>query len=63
MKCKITVDEDLCLGCGACTTHDDYMEMDGETGKAKPKKPSFPSVPDDLEGICPAGAISVKKEK
>lgn len=64
MKCKITVDEDLCLGCGACaSSYDQYMEMDEESGKAKPKKSSYPSVPDDLEGVCPAGAISIQKEK
>jgi len=62
MKYKITVDQDACIGCGACTTCDNF-EI-GEDGKAKPVK----EIVDDAncsrqgEEICPVQAIKITEE-
>ena len=58
---KIVVDQDKCIGCGACTaTCPDSFKMAG--GKAKPIKSSVETLTceKDAEAGCPVDAISVK---
>jgi len=61
MAFKISVDKNKCIGCGACTSCDNF-EMDSE-GKAKPKQATVNEEGCNKEAadICPVGAIKVIK--
>jgi ferredoxin len=57
---KITVDQDTCIGCGACTAVSDNFVMEGD--KAKPKKSDMKEVPADVKEAaeaCPVNAINI----
>ena len=61
MAHKIVVDQDKCIGCGACAaTCPDSFKMD--SGKAKPIKAEIEEITceKDAETGCPVGAISIK---
>lgn len=61
---KVSIDEDLCTGCGACTDDvPDVFEMGEEIAEVKQQ-----DVPEDLEDAvseaaegCPAEAIIVEE--
>lgn len=59
---KIVIDEDACIGCGACEgSAPDYFEL-GTDGKAKVIKQYNEEDADLLEEVkdnCPAGAIQI----
>jgi len=60
MAHKITVDQEKCIGCGACSaTCPDSFEL--KDGKAHAKKSSVEEISceKDAEAGCPVGAISV----
>lgn len=62
MAQKITVDQDACVGCGACAAqYGELFEMDDATGKAKPTQSSFDKVDPEVADVCPVGAIEVTK--
>ncbi|MFH1682526.1 MAG: ferredoxin [Candidatus Woesearchaeota archaeon] len=62
---KITVDQDTCIGCGACTAvAPDLFEMD-DNGKSKAKKGETSSEKElkaaqEAEETCPVQAIKVE---
>lgn len=65
MAQKITIDRDLCMGCGSCEgTAPDHFELDDE-GKAKVKK-QYDEADKDIiqEAIdgCPVQAIELVEE-
>lgn len=60
---KVKIDEEKCIGCGACVALAPRSFELGEDGKSKPVDPPG----DDKETIknaaesCPVGAISIKE--
>lgn len=59
---KVTVDDNLCIGCGLCASTCEEVFMIGEDGKSHPKADSCP-VGHDLHAIaanCPVAAITVE---
>jgi ferredoxin len=63
MPFKVTVDQDACIGCGACVSAcNNFVLTDG---KAHPKKDKVPSEGCNKEAadICPVQAIKVEKVK
>jgi len=61
MAFKIEVDEEKCIGCGACAASCDNFEL--EEGKAKAKKTKVDKIGCNQEAadVCPVEAIKVKK--
>lgn len=61
MSYKIKVDEEKCIGCGACAATCDNFEI--EEGKAKAKKTKVEDIGCNQEAadICPVDAIKVEK--
>ncbi len=63
---KIIIDDELCIGCGACEgLAPDHFELK-EDGKAHVKKQYSEEDKDIIEEAkdgCPAGAIEIKEEK
>jgi len=61
MGFKIEVDEEKCIGCGACTATCNNFEMD--EGKAKAKKAEVEEIGCNQEAadVCPVEAIKVTK--
>ncbi|MDP7180800.1 MAG: ferredoxin [Candidatus Woesearchaeota archaeon] len=59
-KFKIEVNEETCIGCGACTAQCDNFEMD-ENNKAKAKMAEVEDVGcnKDAEGVCPVSCIKI----
>jgi ferredoxin len=62
-KYKVLVDQDLCIGCGACVSACDNFQM--VDGKSQPKKAEVSEVGcnEEAAGICPVEAIKVTKVK
>lgn len=59
---KVTVDEETCIGCGACTAVSENFVMDDD--KAKAKVESFDSVPADVKEAaeaCPVDSIKIEE--
>jgi len=64
MAYEIKVDQDVCIGCGACVaTCAEHFEMDEAKGKAKPKKTKVEELgcAQDAADNCPVECIHVKK--
>jgi len=61
---KIIIDDEVCIGCGACEgTAPDHFEL-GSDGKAHVKKQYSEDDKETIEAAkngCPAGAIEVKE--
>jgi ferredoxin len=65
---KIEVDEDTCIGCGACaaTCPDSFEMKDTDAGqKAKAKKPDVEELgcAQEAAEVCPVNAIHIKDTK
>jgi ferredoxin len=62
-KYSITIDKDLCIGCGACTVACDNFVMDGD--KAKPVKSEVDDLACNQEAAdgCPVTAITIMKKE
>jgi ferredoxin len=62
---KITVDENLCIGCGACTvTAPDAFSLDPEKGKSVVKEGAENTDNKKIEEAaknCPVQAIKIEK--
>lgn len=66
MAYKVIVDENECIGCGACEAQcPEGFVMDNETMKAKPKKNKVEddSCIKEAVDICPVDAIKVEKDE
>lgn len=61
MPFKISVNQDTCIGCGACVNACDNFKL--VDGKSKPVKTTIPEpgCSKEAESLCPVHAISVKK--
>ena len=61
MAIKIEVDEEKCIGCGACAATCDNFEL--EEGKAHAKKTEVNDIGCNQEAadVCPVDAIKIKK--
>ena len=59
MPCKIELDKEKCLGCGACAQCNNW-EL-GRDGKANPKKTELEDIGcnREAEEICPVKAIKI----
>ena len=64
MAYKISVDDEACIGCGACEgMFPDFFKMNDD-GKAETKKSSFDKLKvDEVKDTCPVSAIEVKEAK
>jgi len=66
-KYKISVDEKLCIGCGACTSICDNFDLieTKDSFKAKPKKTDVEEIGCNKEAkdICPVDAIKIEEKK
>ena len=62
MVYTIHIDEDECIGCGACTAISDNYELEGD--KAKVKKAHVAELGDNQEAIdaCPKSCIHADKK-
>lgn len=62
MAYKISVDQETCIGCGACTTCDNFELKDD--GKANPKKTEVDNLTceEDARDACPVQAIKVEEQ-
>ena len=62
MEKIISVDEETCVGCGACTTCDNFEMKDN--GKAEPINNKADENPCNEEAveICPVQAIKITEE-
>ncbi len=58
-KFKVEIDEDACIGCGACTSCDNF-EL-GDDGKAKTKQAELEEVGCNKEAAdnCPVDCIKI----
>ena len=63
MSYKIIIDENKCIGCGACTDVCDNFELND--GKSYPKKREVDKIGCNTEAEkgCPVNAINVKEIK
>lgn len=62
---KISVDKDLCIGCGLCASSCGKCFRMGDDGKAEPVEESCECSDCNLNEIaasCPGSAITVSKE-
>lgn len=60
-KYKIEIDEDACIGCGACTSCDNF-EL-GDNGKAKAKRTELDELGCSKEAAenCPVDCIKINE--
>jgi ferredoxin len=67
-KYKISVDQQACIGCGACVaTCPDYFEMQdadsGERAKAKKAESDELECAKEAAEVCPVNAIHIADDK
>jgi ferredoxin len=64
VKFEIIVKKDECIGCGACTTCDNF-ELNDKDNKAYPKKKIVDSLGcnEEAKDICPVECIKIKEIK
>lgn len=66
-KYKITINENECIGCGACTSVCSNFELVEKKGafKAKAKKSEVDALGcnEEAKKICPVGAIRIDEKK
>jgi ferredoxin len=62
MSFKVSVNEDECIGCGACAAVCDNFDMDGD--KAKVKQPDVDDIGTNQEAAdaCPKACIIVEEQ-
>jgi len=63
MGYKIKVDEEKCIGCGACTASCDNFEMEGAKAKVVKAEVDEIGCNQDAADICPVDAIIVKEKE
>jgi ferredoxin len=57
---KIKIDQDKCIGCGACESLcPDTFKIDGEKAKIKKAVIKQPTYEKDAKDACPVGAIEI----
>lgn len=60
---KVTVDKDLCIGCGACMAiESDVFDIDENDGLAFVKENKINDDVKMAENSCPTGAISIDED-
>ena len=62
MTYKITIDEETCIGCAACTIHCDNYEMDNAKAKVKQAEVKEIGCNQEAADSCPVDAIIIKKQ-
>lgn len=63
MAFKISIDEDECIGCGACAAVCDNFELDGDKAKVKNAVVADIGCNQDAADACPKTCIKVQKQK
>jgi ferredoxin len=63
MAFKVEVDQETCIGCGACVTQCDNFEMKEGKSYAKKKEVEEFGCNKDAAEICPVDAIKVTEIK
>lgn len=62
---KVTVNKDLCIGCGICESVSPrvfFLDADGKaSAKVDPLTPDLGDEAQEAEGKCPVTAITVSK--
>ena len=61
MGFKIKVDEEKCIGCGACAASCDNFEMNEGKAVAKKKEVDKLGCNQEAADVCPVEAIKIKK--
>ena len=61
MAFKIEVDEEKCIGCGACAATCNNFEMNEGKAKAKKKEVDKIGCNQEAADVCPVEAIKVNK--
>lgn len=64
-KYKITVDQDACIGCAACTAVSKNFRM-ADNGKSEPIKPDVDELKEnekEAAEICPVSCIKIEENK
>lgn len=60
---KVTVDKDLCIGCGACTAIEpSVFEISEDDGLAFVKENKINDDVKMAENSCPTGAINIEED-
>lgn len=63
---KAIVDQDTCIGCGACVSAYPEIFSFNEDGKATATDKDISGIltdsPEDCAGICPVNAIAITRE-
>ena len=63
MTYKISVDQEKCIGCGACTNVCDNFEMVDEKSNPIKDVVDEPGCNNEAKDICPVDAISVEETR
>ena len=66
-KYKVSVDEEACIGCGACTSVCNNFELieknDSYKAKAKKTEVSELGCNQEAKDVCPVNAIKIEEKK
>ncbi|MFH2027699.1 MAG: ferredoxin [Nanoarchaeota archaeon] len=60
-KYKVEVDKDSCIGCGACTSCDNFEISDDNKASPKEKEVEDIGCNQEAADICPVDAIKITK--
>jgi len=58
-KLKIEVDKEACIGCGACTSCDNFEMTDDGKASVKKAEVEEEGCNNEAAGVCPVQAIKV----